>query len=55
MRLASNGVPAYHKVACKDIATGKYVVKHGQVMTVAICTIKAGVHVHTYNVKCKIQ
>ena len=55
MSLASSGVPAYHKVACKDIAAGEDVVKYGQVMAVAMCNIKAGEHVHTHNVKSKVQ
>ena len=53
--LTTPGVPAYHKVACKDIQAGEDVVKYGQVMAVATCDIKAGEHVHTHNVKSKVQ
>jgi len=53
--VTSTGVPAYHKVACKDIGAGEDIVKYGQVMAVATCKIKAGEHVHTHNVKSKVQ
>ena len=51
----TTGVPAYHKVACRDIKAGEDIVKYGQIMAVATCDIKAGEHVHTQNVKSKVQ
>ncbi len=53
--LITSGVPAYHKVARKDIQAGEDVVKYGQVMAVATTNIKTGEHVHTQNVKSKVQ
>lgn len=51
----TSGVPAYHKIARRDIQAGEDVVKYGQVMAVATCDIRAGEHVHTHNVKSKVQ
>lgn len=51
----TSGVPAYHKVARRDIRAGEDVVKYGQVMAVATRDIRAGEHVHTHNVKSKVQ
>lgn len=53
--MITTGVPAYHKVACRDIKKGEEIIKYGQVMAVATCDIKAGEHVHTHNVKSKVQ
>lgn len=53
--MTTTGVPAYHKVACRDIKAGEDVIKYGQVMAVATCDIKTGEHVHTHNVKSKVQ
>ena len=53
--VVTSGVPAFHKVARRDIKAGEDVVKYGQIMAVATCDIKAGEHVHTHNVKSKVQ
>jgi len=53
--IETSGVPAYHKVARRDIKEGEDLIKYGQVMAVATCDIKAGEHVHTQNVKSKVQ
>lgn len=53
--LPTSGAPAYHKVARRDIRAGEDVIKYGQVMAVATRDIKAGEHVHTHNVKSKVQ
>lgn len=44
-----------HKFACLDIAKGADVVKYGQVIGVATCDIAAGSHVHTHNVRTKLD
>lgn len=51
----TSGVPAYHKIARRDIKAGEDVVKYGQIMAVATCDIRAGEHVHTHNVMSKVQ
>lgn len=53
--MQTSGVPAYHKIARRDIKAGEDVVKYGQIMAVATCDIHAGEHVHTHNVKSKVQ
>lgn len=53
--IETSGVPAYHKIARRDIKSGEEVIKYGQVMAVATQDIKAGEHVHTHNVKSKVQ
>lgn len=53
--IATSGVPAYHKIARRDITKGENLIKYGQVMAVATCDIKMGEHVHTQNVKSKVQ
>ena len=53
--LTTSGVPAYHKVARRDIRKGEDVVKYGQVMAAATCDTKAGEHVHTHNIKSKVK
>jgi altronate hydrolase len=42
-------VPAGHKVALADVATGSPVHKYGQVIGVATRPVRAGEHVHTHN------
>lgn len=44
-----------HKFACRDIASGSDVIKYGQVIGVATCDIQAGSHVHTHNVRTKLD
>lgn len=53
--VVTSGVPAFHKVARRDIKAGEDVVKYGRIMAVATQDIKAGEHVHTQNVKSKVQ
>ncbi|MCP3722419.1 altronate dehydratase family protein [Paraburkholderia sp. CNPSo 3272] len=56
MQLASEGVtvtgliPAGHKVATRDIASGSPVRRYGQVIGFASRAIRAGDHVHVHNV-----
>ena len=53
--IETTGVPAFHKVARWDIKEGEDLIKYGQIMAVATRDIKAGEHVHTQNVKSKVQ
>lgn len=53
--ITTSGVPAYHKVARRDIKEGETLIKYGQIMAVATRDIKMGEHVHTQNVKSKVQ
>ena len=46
-------IPLGHKIALKDFKTGDDVVKYGVVIGRVIKDIKAGDHVHVYNVKTK--
>lgn len=48
---ALDSIPAYHKIASKDIAKGEPVVKYGEHIGLAGCDIKAGNHVHVHNVE----
>ena len=48
MRLRDD-IPAGHKFAVDDVATGAQVCKYGQVIGVATGPIRAGEHVHTHN------
>ena len=49
--VTKEAVPAGHKVALKDIASGEKVIKYGNAIGVATMEIKAGSHVHTHNMK----
>ncbi|MGE5130637.1 MAG: UxaA family hydrolase [Sphingomonadaceae bacterium] len=42
-------IPAGHKLAARDIATGQPVKRYDQVIGFATCAIKAGEHVHVHN------
>lgn len=44
-------IPFGHKFAIRDIPTGGFVVKYGEVIGVATRPIKVGEHVHVHNVK----
>lgn len=44
-----------HKFAHKHITEGSDVIKYGQVIGVATCDIQAGSHVHTHNVRTKLD
>jgi (2R)-sulfolactate sulfo-lyase subunit alpha len=50
VKLISN-VPLGHKVALRDIAKDKPMIKYGRPVGKAIADIKRGAHVHTHNVK----
>lgn len=47
---AVTAIPIYHKIALTDMNEGEKVVKYGEHIGEASCTIKAGEHVHTHNV-----
>ncbi|MDR2940302.1 MAG: altronate dehydratase family protein, partial [Clostridiales bacterium] len=48
---AINDIPMGHKIAIKDIHEGSGVIKYGYPIGHAISEIKAGMHVHTHNIK----
>ncbi len=48
-----NDVPLGHKVAMKDIAAGKDVIKYNRVIGAASQAAPRGSHVHTHNLKTK--
>ncbi len=44
-------VPAFHKFALRNIATGEVVIKYGESIGKAVCRISAGEHVHVHNIE----
>jgi len=44
-------IPLGHKVALRDLAAGKPLIKYGRSVGRVSQPIKAGAHVHTHNVK----
>jgi (2R)-sulfolactate sulfo-lyase subunit alpha len=46
-----DNVPLGHKVALRDIAKDKPLIKYGRPVGKAVADIKRGAHVHTHNVK----
>ena len=46
-----NNVPLGHKVAMRDVALDKPVIKYGRPVGKAVQSISRGAHVHTHNVK----
>ena len=46
-------VPLGHKVAMRDVAEGKDVIKYGRPIGRAVQAIARGAHVHTHNLKTK--
>jgi (2R)-sulfolactate sulfo-lyase subunit alpha len=50
IKLLSN-VPLGHKVALRDLAKDKPVIKYGRPVGKAVQPISRGAHVHTHNVK----
>lgn len=52
---AVTDVPAGHKMALKDIAEGEPVIKYGEPIGKAKCDIKAGEHIHTQNLKTRLD
>ena len=51
IRETPEDIPAYHKVAVRDIAEGDYVVKYGEQIGVALCDIRVGDYVHVHNLR----
>lgn len=49
--IAAEDIPAYHKVAVRNIAEGDYVVKYGEQIGVALCNIRVGDYVHVHNLR----
>ena len=47
---AAQDITIYHKLATRDIAEGEPIVKYGQHIGVAACSIAKGAHVHVHNV-----
>ena len=48
-------IPAGHKFALKDISSGEYVIKYGEIIGRATADIKKGEWVHTHNVKSHLD
>ncbi|TCG09957.1 galactonate dehydratase [Paraburkholderia steynii] len=48
--VASDDIPAAHKIACRDVAQGAPVRRYGQIIGFATQPIRAGDHVHVHNV-----
>jgi (2R)-sulfolactate sulfo-lyase subunit alpha len=46
-----NNVPLGHKVAMREMAKDKPVIKYGRAVGKAVLPIARGAHVHTHNVK----
>ncbi len=44
-------ITIYHKLAVRDIPKGAPVVKYGEHIGIASCSIRAGEHVHVHNVE----
>jgi (2R)-sulfolactate sulfo-lyase subunit alpha len=44
-------IPLGHKVALRDLAAGKTLIKYGRNIGRVSQNVKAGAHVHTHNVK----
>lgn len=53
--ICAENIPAGHKVALKDIAAGKSVIKYGYSIGKAKVDINAGQWVHTHNVKTGLE
>lgn len=53
--IVTSGVPAYHKIARREIRKDENVIKYGQIMAVATQDIKMGEHIHTHNITSKVQ
>lgn len=48
---ANQPIPLGHKVALRDIAAGRPVMKYGSSIGVAAADIRAGDHVHVHNLR----
>lgn len=53
--VAVTDVPAGHKMAIKDIASGESVIKYGEAIGKAKCDIKAGEHIHVQNLQTRLD
>ena len=53
--IAVSDIPVYHKVALTDIKKGDIVIKYGCKIGYALEDIKAGEHVHTWNLDSKMK
>ena len=52
---AVTDIPVYHKTALVDIKKGEPIIKYGCKIGYALADIKAGEHVHTWNLDSKIK
>ena len=52
---AAGDIPAGHKIALTDIASGEKIIKYGEVIGRATSDIRAGEHVHTHNVRTALE
>ncbi len=50
-----NDIPAGHKFALKDIASGEDIIKYAYPIGHARCDIKKGEHIHTHNTKSNLS
>jgi altronate hydrolase len=50
---ALSDIPASHKIALTDIATGDEIIKYGETVAVSTRDIKKGEWVHTHNLESK--
>jgi altronate hydrolase len=48
---ALSDIPASHKIALEDIASGEEIIKYGETIAVSTCDIKKGEWVHTHNLE----
>jgi|MudIll2142460700_1097286.scaffolds.fasta_scaffold93433_3 altronate dehydratase len=48
-----HAIPAGHKIALRDLASGEEIVKYGEVVAVAARAIHKGEWVHTHNLESK--
>ncbi len=51
---ALSDIPIYHKVALVDIKKGEIIYKYGCKIGYALSDIKAGEHVHTFNLDSRM-
>lgn len=49
--IVNNEIPIFHKVACRKIEQGDYVIKYGHIIGIASKTIHKGDWVHIHNLK----
>ena len=53
--IISEEIPAGHKIAIRPIAEGENVVKYGEPIGHVTCSIKAGTHLHSHNLKTNLS